>query len=190
MPSFLFLSFFVCLLVVTTIADDSSTTVELYRRCGGCNSGNCRAQSFNIGVCSPYCNPCTDTCFGSYLLTKQDDNDFYIKTYDNNNCTSEYDIAVHVYCDSCFYYENTELCPAFYLRCTSYWWLWTLCILLVALIGCLTVAGVAAFLRRRQIEAIFADGNKVDYVSYEQAVHQSQSGYQGYQSGYQVNSSE
>merc|ERR1712137_750997 len=167
------------------LASDSNT-VELYKRCEYCNAGYCYSQKFQVNSCEPYTDPCTGIRSGTYFIDKQGDNDYYIKTFQNNNCSSELDLSVHVYCDTCYYYEQTTLCPAFFIRCTSYWWLWTLCIIFVAIAGCLLVAGIAAYFRKRQQKALYASGAQPEYVSYEQAVHQSQAT-QSYQAPPSIN---
>merc|ERR1711974_345978 len=159
----------------------SADQVELYRRCDYCNAGFCQSQVYETDTCLPFCDPCDGRCEGSYYLAKQADNDYYIKTFNNLNCSSEYQIGVHVYCDTCYYYDNTNFCPAFFIRCASYWWIWTLCILLVAICGCLIVSGVAAFLRKKQLEAVFTGQSQPEFVTYDQALHQSQVSASGYQ---------
>ena len=168
---------FVLALVIGHCAADSSTedTVELYHRCGYCNEGYCEPGQYMVGKCTTFCDPCHNYCSGSYNLTRDSENNYHIATYDDANCVATRNFSSQVYCDTCFYYEDTTFCPAFYIRCPSYWWAWTMGTIIVVVLVVLGVVFVIGYLKRKQISTALS--GTVEKVSYSEAVHQS-TGYQ------------
>ena len=159
------------LAITVTLADDPEKK-KMFMRCGTCDSGVCKAGEFVVNTCSPYCSPCDDTCQGSYLLSEDSEGNFKFASYLTDNCTSKLDISVEVVCDSCLYY-GTGACPAFYLECPSFWWLYTLGVIFVIIILCGILIGVMALIRKRQRASVRYED--VQPVSYQQASYQSTS---------------
>lgn len=165
------------LLLIGSVWASEDNTVDLFKRCGYCNQGNCVRDTFTVGQCMTYCDPCSNVCHGSYFLSKTDSSNYYIKTYDDDDCISKLNFTVHVYCDTCYYYEDSSLCPAFYLHCPSYWWAWCLGIGVSIILVILVAMVVAFFIKQKQRQTALESG-PIDEVSYEEANYQSIGTYQ------------
>lgn len=165
MKYFLFLLFGICI---------AQETIKVNKRCYGC--GDCVSTTLYVDSCQPLCDPCSNNfCKGSYYLKPAADGEYAIKTYDRSDCVSDgtfNETWVSVYCDTCYYNSDTIFCPEYYLNCGSYWWAWTLGILFVVVCVCFGIVAVAGVVKRQQIATLYS-GKPPEYVSYEEASHQS-----------------
>lgn len=150
--------------------------VEVYQRCEDCHGGGCKAQTMETDVCLEFYDFCENQSKGSYILQPDsDDSDNYaIKIFFNQNCSSVLQLETTVSCSACLSDRNCGgyYNPEFFISCDSYW-MWALSFGILFFGGCvLVVAGVLAFLRRRQLKAFISGKDQPEFVTYEKTVDQ------------------